>query len=115
MARITAVIEAPALLAEERCQVSARAVLPEAEAAALAHTFKALADPTRVRIVRLLAEADELCVCEINGNFDLEDSTMSHHLRVLREAGLIASDKRGLWVFYRLVPHSLAAIGRLQA
>ncbi|HUZ77872.1 MAG TPA: metalloregulator ArsR/SmtB family transcription factor [Chloroflexota bacterium] len=97
--------------AEDACCTPAeRPVLADVEAARFASTFKALADPTRVKIVRLLADAGELCVCDINTNFELEDSTMSHHLKVLREAGLLAADKRGLWVFYRLIPETLAMV-----
>jgi len=92
------------------CEPAERPVLADVEAARFANTFKALADPTRVKIVRLLAEAGELCVCDINTNFELEPSTMSHHLKVLREASLLSADKRGLWVFYRLIPETLATL-----
>ncbi len=96
--------------ADECCTPTERRLLGEGEAAGHATTFRALADPTRVQIVWLLAEVAELCVCDINTNFALEASTMSHHLKVLREAGLISSEKRGLWVFYRLRPRALDTI-----
>ena len=75
-------------------------------AASLAVRFKALADPARVAIVNQLAGAEELCVCQIR--LGLSQPTVSHHLRVLREAGLIeVSRKRGTWVYYRLVPEAV--------
>src|SRR2546429_2604915 len=74
-------------------------------AESLAARFKALSDPTRVAIVNRLAGADEVCVCDFTLRLQLSQPTVSHHLRVLREAGLIeVSRKRGTWVFYRLVP-----------
>jgi ArsR family transcriptional regulator, arsenate/arsenite/antimonite-responsive transcriptional repressor len=73
----------------------------------LAARFKALADPTRVAIVNRLAAADEVCVCDLNAALDLAQPTVSHHLRVLREAGLVESTRRGTWAFYRLVPEAI--------
>lgn len=81
-------------------------------AAALAATFKALADPTRVAIVNRLSTAPEVCVCDLTAAFDLSQPTISHHLRVLRDAGLVESERQGTWAYYRLVPE---AIGRLRA
>ena len=81
--------------------------LDAAEAAALAARFKALADPARVAIVNRLASADEVCVCDLNAALDLAQPTVSHHLRVLREAGLVESSRRGTWAFYRLVPEAI--------
>jgi ArsR family transcriptional regulator, arsenate/arsenite/antimonite-responsive transcriptional repressor len=80
--------------------------LAPAEADALAARFKALADPTRVAIVNRLAAA-ECCVCDLNAAFDLSQPTISHHLRVLRDAGLVESSRRGTWMYYRLVPESV--------
>ena len=77
---------------------------------ALAAKFKALADPARVAIVNLLAAADEVCVCDLNAALDLSQPTVSHHLRVLREAGLVESSRRGTWAFYRLVPEAIAEL-----
>jgi ArsR family transcriptional regulator, arsenate/arsenite/antimonite-responsive transcriptional repressor len=76
----------------------------------LAAQFKALADPTRVAIVNHLSSADEVCVCNLVDAFDLSQPTISHHLKILREAGLVASTRRGTWAFYRLVPDTLAAL-----
>ena len=83
------------------------APLDVAERDALAARFKALADPTRVAIVNRLAGADELCVCDLNAAFDLSQPTISHHLKILREAGLVESARRGTWAYYRLVPGTL--------
>src|SRR5881398_1221948 len=87
---------------------------PPLDAAAselLAARFKALADPTRVAIVNRLAAAEECCVCDLNAAFDLSQPTISHHLKVLRDAGLVESSRRGTWAYYRLVPE---AVGELR-
>jgi ArsR family transcriptional regulator, arsenate/arsenite/antimonite-responsive transcriptional repressor len=86
----------------------------EASAAALAQVLKALGDPVRLRLVSLIGARDcgEVCVCDLTSAFDLTQPTISHHLRVLREAGLIDSERRGTWVYYRLVP---AALERMAA
>src|SRR5512133_4117995 len=76
----------------------------------LAARFKALADPTRVAIVNRLAATDECCVCDLTGAFELSQPTISHHLRLLREAGLVESSRRGTWAYYRLVPAALAEL-----
>src|SRR5258708_15509766 len=73
------------------------------DAKALAAAFKALTDPTRVAIVNRLA-AGECCVCDLNDAFDLSQPTISHHLKVLRDAGLVESSRDGTWAYYRLVP-----------
>ena len=76
----------------------------------LAAIFKALADPTRVAIVNRFATAESVCVCDLNAAFDLSQPTISHHLRILREAGLVEAERRGTWAHYRLVPESLTAL-----
>ena len=81
--------------------------LPPMEPAAardLADLFKALADPTRVAIVNRLAAGEECCVCDLTDAFELSQPTVSHHLRILRDAGLVEADRRGTWAYYRLVP-----------
>ena len=80
--------------------------LSEAQAVALAQVFKALADPVRLRLLSMIAGAEggEACVCELTEGFDVSGPTISHHLRVLREAGLIEGDRRGTWIYYRAVP-----------
>ena len=82
--------------------------LDQQVAHALAARFKALADPSRVAIVNRLAGAEEVCVCDFIGTLGLAQPTVSHHLKVLREAGLVeVARKRGTWVYYRLVPESV--------
>src|SRR5437868_11486818 len=83
------------------------APLDDAESESLAARFKALADPTRVAIVNRLAAADECCVCDLNAAFNLSQPTISHHLKVLRDAGLVESSRRGTWAYYRLVPSAV--------
>jgi ArsR family transcriptional regulator len=67
-----------------------------------AERLKALADPTRIGIVNSLARSPELCVCNLTDAFGLSQPTISHHLKILREAGLIAAERRGTWSYYRL-------------
>src|ERR671937_1371177 len=78
--------------------------LPEQARDELAARFKALADPTRVAIVNRLAAAPEVCVCDLTDSFELSQPTISHHLRILREAGLVDVSRRGTWAYYRLLP-----------
>jgi ArsR family transcriptional regulator len=86
------------------------APLDLAERDALAARFKALGDPTRVAIVNRLAAADEVCVCDFVAALALAQPTISHHLKVLREAGLVESSRRGTWAYYRLVPEAVDAL-----
>ena len=80
----------------------------ESEAARdLAGLFKALADPTRVAIVNRLASGESCCVCDLTGAFELSQPTVSHHLRILRDAGLVEAERRGTWAYYRLVPDAI--------
>jgi ArsR family transcriptional regulator, arsenate/arsenite/antimonite-responsive transcriptional repressor len=82
----------------------------------LAARFKALADPTRVAIVNSLSAAEEVCVCNLTATFDLSQPTISHHLKILREAGLVEATRRGTWSYYRLVPEAIDALrGALRA
>jgi ArsR family transcriptional regulator len=87
-----------------------------AEAAAgLARGFKALGDPVRLRLVSLIGahQGGEVCVCEMTTAFDLTQPTISHHLKVLREAGIIDCERRGTWVYYWLVPAALERMSTL--
>ena len=86
--------------------------LASGDAADLAARFKALADPARVSIVNRLSREGECCVCTFADDLALSQPTVSHHLRVLREAGLVTATRRGTWAFYRLVPE---ALGELRA
>ncbi len=94
------------------CAPVAGSPLSATEAEALARVFKALADPARLRLLNMIVNADggEACVCELTGGFRLSGPTISHHLRVLREAGLIDGDRRGTWIYYRAVPGALEAV-----
>ncbi len=75
---------------------------------AAASLYKALADPHRLTILATLASsAGEVCVCEFTSALPLNQPTVSHHLKVLREAGLVTSERRGTWVYYRLAPDAL--------
>src|SRR3982751_1846028 len=80
------------------------------ERAELASRFKALADPTRVALVNRLAATEECCVCDLTDAFELSQPTVSHHLRVLREAGLVEASRRGTWAYYRLVPEAIESL-----
>ena len=75
-----------------------------------AKLFKALADETRLSIIRQLAEQREVCACDFQACCDLAQPTVSHHLRVLREVGLVNAAKRGLWVYYSLNRERLEAV-----
>jgi ArsR family transcriptional regulator, arsenate/arsenite/antimonite-responsive transcriptional repressor len=92
-----------------------REPIGESAAAGLALVFKALADPVRLRLVSLIGahQGGEVCVCELTDAFDLTQPTISHHLKVLREAGIIDSERRGTWVYYRLEPAALERMGAL--
>lgn len=92
------------------CCGSRTPLLPEPERDELAARFRALADPTRVAIVNRLAGAEEVCVCHLTGAFELSQPTISHHLRILREAGLVEASRRGTWAYYRLVPETVDAL-----
>lgn len=79
----------------------------------IAGLLKALADPVRLRLMSMIAAADEVCVCELMVPFDVSQPTISHHLKVLRSAGLVDSERRGTWVYYRAEREALHAIGGL--
>jgi ArsR family transcriptional regulator, arsenate/arsenite/antimonite-responsive transcriptional repressor len=89
--------------------------LSQAQAEQVAPLLKALADPVRLRMMSLIAShpGGEACVCNLTGAFDLTQPTISHHLKVLRDAGLLDRDKRGVWVYYRARTGALASLGTL--
>ncbi|MFC9895060.1 ArsR/SmtB family transcription factor [Nocardia sp. NPDC127579] len=86
-----------------------REPLTETTAAELASVFKALSDPVRLRLLSAIAarEGRQACVCDIADGFEVTQPTISHHLKVLREAGLLDSERRASWVYYRVVPEAL--------
>ncbi len=94
------------------CQGLATAPLGEEQAADLARVFKALGDPVRLRLLSMIASRDggEVCVCEMTPAFELTQPTISHHLKLLRQAGLVDCERRGTWVYYWVLP---AALDRL--
>lgn len=102
-------------LVVECCRPLTRQPLTGGEATELAGVFKALADPVRLRLLSLIAShaGGEACVCDLTGFFDVTGPTISHHLKVLREAGLIDSERRGTWIYYWVVPAILGQIGGL--
>ncbi|NMH79145.1 helix-turn-helix transcriptional regulator [Pseudonocardia xinjiangensis] len=91
------------------CSPLAREPLSAGQAVELARLFKAMGDPVRLRLLSLIAshEGGEACVCDLTDVFDLTGPTISHHLKVLREAGLISGERRGTWVYYRVQPEAL--------
>jgi ArsR family transcriptional regulator len=94
------------------CPPLVREPLTEGQAGDLAAVFKALGDPVRLRLLSLIASGanGEVCVCEMTGAFDLTGPTISHHLRKLREAGLVDAERRGTWIFYRVRPERLGEL-----
>lgn len=82
------------------------------QAESMAHAFAALADPVRLRLLSLIATsaAGEVCACDLVEPLGKSQPTVSHHLKVLREAGLVESDKRGIWMWYRAVPERVAEV-----
>ncbi|MEV1170474.1 metalloregulator ArsR/SmtB family transcription factor [Nonomuraea sp. NPDC049784] len=99
------------------CAPIAREPLGEADAAELATLLKAVADPVRLRLLSMIGShpGGEACVCDLTGVFDLTAPTISHHLKVLRTAGLIDGERRGTWVYYRIIPEVVNKLGALFA
>ncbi|MFI5634329.1 ArsR/SmtB family transcription factor [Streptomyces sp. NPDC051664] len=97
------------------CSPMVHEPLGEADAVDMARMFKALSDPVRLRLLSLIAshEGGEACVCDLTGPFDVSQPTISHHLKVLREAGLVGSERRGTWVYYWVLPTALARLSSL--
>lgn len=77
----------------------------------LVAVFRALGDPTRLDVYRLItAQPDPLCVCDIVARFEVSQPTISHHLKILREAGLVTVSRRGVWAYYAANPHGLEIV-----
>src|SRR5260221_5471863 len=97
------------------CPPLAQEPLSAEQAQQVAPLLKALADPVRLRLMSLVAShaGGEACVCDLTGAFDLSQPTISHHLKVLHEAGLLDREKRGVWVYYRARTSSLTSLGVL--
>ena len=96
---------------DEPCCASVLAApLTEADAEDLARVFAALADPVRLRLLSLVADAGEICSCDLEGPLGKAQPTVSHHTKVLADVGLITGEKRGRWVWWRVVPERVAAV-----
>lgn len=97
------------------CSPLTKEPLSDESAHQIAPLLKALADPVRLRLMSLVAshENGEACVCDLNDAFDLSQPTISHHLKVLHEVGLLDRSKRGVWVYYRIRPAALADLATL--
>lgn len=80
------------------------------EAEEIAASLRALAEPTRLRIVSLLSAGGEVCVCDLTEPLELSQPTVSHHMKVLAAAGLVTREQRGKWAYYRLVEDALADV-----
>lgn len=111
-----AVLELPLLnQLGQCCSPVVGRVLAPADAGVLAASLKAIADPVRLRLISLVGahEDGEACVCDLTEPVGLSQPTVSHHLKVLVEAGVLTREQRGRWAYYRLVPDTLTDIARL--
>ncbi|MGN6440738.1 MAG: metalloregulator ArsR/SmtB family transcription factor [Arthrobacter sp.] len=97
------------------CAPLAREPLSEPEAEGIAPLLKALADPVRLRLMSMVAshEGGEACVCDLTDAFELSQPTISHHLKILHEVGLLDREKRGVWVYYRARTEALQNLAAL--
>jgi len=111
---MTVLESTPKTAAMTCCGLATTPVTAE-DAERLAPMFKALGDPVRLRMASMIAAQPELCVCEITPAFDLSSATISHHLKTLREAGLVDSERRGTYVYYWIQPEALGALSALLA
>ena len=97
------------------CPPIAESRIPAEAAALLAPAFKALGDPIRLQLMSMIASAEggEVCVCDLTPAFDISGPTISHHLKVLREAGLVDAERRASWVYYRARPGLMRQLATL--
>jgi ArsR family transcriptional regulator len=97
------------------CEPLTRRTLNAAQAAGLARSLKALADPTRLRLISIVAasEGQEACACDLTAPVGLSQPTVSHHLKVLTDAGFLSRTQRGTWAHFALVPGALDCVARL--
>jgi len=102
---------------EECCPAVLDAPLGEAEAVSLASALKVLADPARLRLVSLIAAQPdaEACVCDLTGPLGLSQPTVSHHLKVLHDSGILSREQRGRWAYFRLIPEPLRLLSEALA
>lgn len=99
------------------CQPLSKQRIPAETAAVLAPAFKALGDPVRLQLTSMIASAPsgEICVCDLTPAFTLSGPTISHHLKTLRDAGLVDAERRGTWVHYRARPGLMTQLAALLA
>ncbi|MFC5175269.1 metalloregulator ArsR/SmtB family transcription factor [Nocardioides taihuensis] len=99
------------------CIPLAHKPMSAAQAGQVVPLLKAVADPTRLRLLSLVLshEGGEACVCDLTPYFDLSQPTISHHLKVLHESGVLQRERRGTWIFYRARPEVMTALGNLFA
>ncbi|MGZ4143470.1 MAG: ArsR/SmtB family transcription factor, partial [Actinomycetota bacterium] len=95
---------------EACCPVVRSTPLAEPDAEQVAAAFKVLADPHRLRILTLIVASEDACVCDLTEAVGLSQPTVSHHLKVLNDAGFVTRTKRGTWAYYRLVPEALTIL-----
>jgi ArsR family transcriptional regulator len=116
MSKPAASLTLPDLTADEPCcPPLAQGRIPADTAVALAPAFKALGDPVRLQLMSMIASAPggEACVCDLTPAFELSGPTISHHLKTLREAGLVDAERRGSWVYYRARPGIMRQLAAL--
>jgi ArsR family transcriptional regulator len=115
MVSMTSLTLTPVTEAAACCAPLTRETLSAEQAEDLSRSLKALADPTRLRLISIVAASDdqEACVCDLIEPVGLGQSTVSHHLKILMDAGFLTRSKRGTWAYYRLVPGALDSISRL--
>lgn len=115
--RFAAATRADPLQLLECCSPVAGQVMDVAQAETLAAVLKAIAEPTRLRLISLVAahEGAEACVCDLTDPVGLSQPTVSHHLKVLVDAGLLAREQRGRWAYYRLIPDALQSLVQVLA
>lgn len=104
----------PAAVGDACCAVVSDEAITAPEAERLARVFKALGDPTRVRLVSIIAasEGGEMCICDLTEPVGLSQPTVSHHMKLLTEAGLVEREQRGKWAYFRVVDSALDAAAR---
>jgi ArsR family transcriptional regulator len=103
----------PSVVDEPCCDPLAVRALTAEQADGIAPMFKALGDPVRLRLMSMIASRPESCVCDLTEAFDVSGPTISHHLRILREAGLVDSERRGTWVYYWVRSDAVRRLGAL--
>jgi ArsR family transcriptional regulator, arsenate/arsenite/antimonite-responsive transcriptional repressor len=104
------VVKQRSIAVQDCCPSVLEAPLTDADAEVLARSFAAMADPVRLKLLSLIASRDEVCACELVEPVGRSQPTVSHHLRILFEAGLVERERRGTWIWYRVVPTQLEAM-----